>query len=163
MIHGPRYIEAMASSARAGLALTLLAASIGCGRGEPAQPRMPPARDAGPRPDEMPVLLNAELPFRYPAVLYARKAQGNVTLSLFIDRDGRVLSDSTRVDETSGFTALDSAATFGARALRFVPAKLRGEAIPISILFPVFFRHPDAAPLPGDTILRAPRKGSDDV
>jgi TonB family protein len=124
---------------------------------------MPAAHDPGPRPDEMPVLLNTELPFRYPAVLYTRKVQGNVTLSLFIDRDGRVLDDSTRVDETSGFTALDSAAVQGARALHFVPAKLRGAAIPISMLFPVYFRHPDAPALPGDTILKATKKGSDDV
>jgi TonB family protein len=153
----------MASSARVALALTLLAASIACGKSETPVARVPEPRNAGPRPDEMPVLLNTELPFRYPAVLYTRKAQGNVTLSLFIDRDGRVFGDSTRVDETSGFTALDSAAVQGARALRFVPAKLHGEAIPISILFPVFFRHPDAAPLPGDTILRSSKKGSGDV
>jgi TonB family protein len=159
----PRYIHAMHSAPHAGLALFFMAAALACGKGEPAMPRVPPAREAGPRPDEMPVLLNSELPFRYPALLYTRKAQGNVTLSLLIDRDGRVLVDSIRVDETSGFLALDSAAVRGARALHFIPAKLHGEAIPISILFPVFFRHPDAAPLPGDTILRGANKGSDDV
>ena len=81
-----------------------------------------------------------------------------MTLALVIDRDGRVLADSTRVDETSGFSTLDSAAVRGARDLRFVPAKLRGEAIPVAILFPVFFRHPDASPLSGDTILRSTGK-----
>ena len=40
------------------------------------------------RPDEMPRMLNTELPFRYPPALYARKVQGNVTLRLYIDRDG---------------------------------------------------------------------------
>jgi hypothetical protein len=25
------------------------------------------------------------------------------------------------------------------------------------VLFPVYFRHPEAPPLPGDTVLRAPR------
>ncbi|MEO6879009.1 MAG: energy transducer TonB [Gemmatimonadaceae bacterium] len=124
---------------------------------------MPPPHDSGPRPDEMPALLNAELPFRYPAELYARKAQGNVTLMLFIDRDGRVLPDSTRVDEPSAFAAFDTAAVKGARELRFVPAKLHGEAIPISLLFPVFFRHPEARPLPGDSILQTVGRGSDDV
>jgi len=111
----------------------------------------------------MPALLNTELPFRYPAVLYARRVQGNVTLKLTIDRDGRVLADSTRVDEPSGYPGLDSAALAGARELRFVPAKLHGEPIFISILFPVYFRHPEARPLPGDSILQSAARGSGDA
>jgi TonB family protein len=145
--------------------LTLALAAVilaGC-RKEPVPPRMPQSRDPGPRPDEMPALLNSQLPFRYPAALYARKAQGNVTLMLFIDRDGRVVPESTRIDEPSGFAAFDSAAVLGARDLRFVPAKLHGDAIPISILFPVYFRHPEARPLPGDSILQSAPRGSDDV
>ena len=35
------------------------------------------------RPDVLPVMLNKELPFRYPPALYAEKAQGNVTLRLY--------------------------------------------------------------------------------
>lgn len=102
-------------------------------------------------PDEAPTMVNAELPFHYPASLYARKVQGNVTLRLFVDRDGRVTPDSTRVEETSGFPAFDSAAVTGSRELRFVPAKLRGEPVPLTILLPVWFRHPQARPLPGDS------------
>jgi TonB family protein len=109
----------------------------------------------------MPSLVSAELPFKYPAALYAQKVQGNVTLRLFIDRDGRVAPESTRVDEPSGNAALDSAAASGSSALRFAPAKLNGESIPTSILFPVYFRHPEARPLPGDTILPAARRGPD--
>ena len=108
------------------------------------------------RPDEHPVMVNAELPFRYPPALYTRKVQGNVTLRLYVDRDGRVLADSTLVEESSGFSALDSAAVRGSQELQFVPAKLRGEPMGVSVLFPVYFRHPEAAPLPGDTILRDP-------
>ena len=111
-------------------------------------------RRTGPRPDELPMLVNTELPFRYPAELYARKVQGNVTLGVFIDRNGRVHPESTRVAEGSGYPSLDSAAVAGAEALRFVPAKLHGEPIDVSVLFPVYFRHPEAAPLPGDTVLR---------
>ena len=106
------------------------------------------------RPDEHPVMVNAELPFRYPPALYTRKVQGNVTLHLYVDRDGRVVPDSTRVEESSGHSALDSAAVRGSQELHFVPAKLRGEPMGVSVLFPVYFRHPEAAPLPGDTILR---------
>lgn len=101
----------------------------------------------------MPALVSTELPFRYPAALYARKAQGNVTLRLFVDGGGRVIVDSTRVEEPSGYPSLDSAAAAGAGDLRFAPAKLHGEPLPTSILFPVYFRHPEARPLPGDTIL----------
>jgi protein TonB len=99
-------------------------------------------------------MLNSDLPFRYPAALYARKVQGNVTLRLRIDRDGQVSVDSTRIEESSGYAALDSAAVKGSQELRFIPAKLRGEPMPVTILFPVYFRHPDAHALPGDTILR---------
>lgn len=108
----------------------------------------------GPKPEVLPQMINSELPFRYPPALYSRKVQGNVTLRIFIDAQGRVAADSTRVVETSSYAALDSAAVKGSRELRFVPARRRGDAIPVSILFPVYFRHPDAPPLPGDTILR---------
>jgi TonB family protein len=106
------------------------------------------------RPDENPVMVNAELPFRYPPALYTRRVQGNVTLRLFIDRDGRVLPESTRVEESSGYSSLDSAAVRGSQELHFVPAKLRGEPMGVSVLFPVHFRHPEAPPLPGDTAIR---------
>lgn len=109
---------------------------------------------SGPRPEVMPVVSNRDLPFRYPSALYAQKVQGNVTLRLFIDDSGRVVVDSTRVVETSGYTALDSAAVKGSSELSFVPAKRRGQPIPVSLLFPVYFRHPDATPLPGDTVLQ---------
>jgi TonB family protein len=105
------------------------------------------------RPDEPPVMVNAELPFRYPAALYARRVQGNVMLRLFVDRDGRILAESTRVEESSGYPSLDSAAVIGSQDLYFIPAKLRGEPLAVSVLFPVYFRHPEAAPLAGDTVL----------
>ena len=109
---------------------------------------------AGPRPEVMPAVTNENLPFRYPTALFTQQVQGNVTLRIFIDAEGRVVMDSTRVVETSGYTALDSAAVKGSEELRFVPAKRRGEPMAVSILFPVYFRHPDAAPLPGDTVLQ---------
>ena len=108
----------------------------------------------GGRPDALPVMVNRELPFRYPPALYARKVQGNTTLRIHIDADGNVVPDSTTVVEPSGEPALDSAALVGSRELRFVPAKKGGEGVAISILFPVYWRHPDAPPLPGDTILK---------
>jgi hypothetical protein len=41
----------------------------------------------------------------------------------------------------------------GSRDLKFEPAKTQGQAVPVSILLPVFFRHPDAPPLAGDSII----------
>lgn len=109
-------------------------------------------------PDEAPKMLNKELPFHYPSTLFAQKVQGNVTLRLYVDRDGRVRAESTQVVESSGYTAFDSAAVSGSQQLRFVPAKTRGEPQAVVILFPVYFRYPGAPPLPGDTILK--KKGT---
>jgi TonB family protein len=136
-----------------------LTVAAGCGRDD-AGSSSAGVRPREPRPDEMPALLNSELPFRYPGALYARKIQGNVTLKLRVDRDGRVLPESTRIDETSGYPDLDSAALKGSEELRFVPAKLHGDPIPVSILFPVYFRHPDARPLPGDSVLQSMKPGA---
>ena len=111
----------------------------------------------GARPDELPVPLNDTMPFRYPPALYAQRIQGNTTLRIFIDANGHVVPDSTTVAEPSGQPALDSAAVVGSRALRFVPAKKGGQGMAISILFPVYWRHPQAPPLPGDTILQRRR------
>src|SRR5687768_504551 len=108
----------------------------------------------GARPDTMPVMRNREPPFRYPSALYAQKVQGNVTLRIFIDTAGRVHPESTLVVEPSGYPALDSAAIKGSQELTFIPAKKRDAPIAVSVLYPVYFRHPEAAPLPGDTTLQ---------
>jgi TonB family protein len=136
---------------RSQFGLTGLLVAAACGSGDAAA-RLPRVM-ADDRPDEPPVMVNKDLPFRYPAPLYARKVQANVVLRLFIDRDGRVFADSTRVEESSGLPSLDSAAVKGSQELHFVPAKKHGEPMAVSVLFPVYFRHPEAAPLPGDTIL----------
>ncbi len=134
-------------------ALLLAAFAVACMDNDTTQ-KVARALQAGPpTPDEIPRMINSELPFRYPPALYAQKVQGNVTLRLRVDTNGQVLRDSTRVEESSGYPALDSAAVGGSQELRFVPAKLHGEPMAVTILFPVYFRHPDARPLPGDTIL----------
>lgn len=145
------------TSAAAVLGVALAAAGCGEGAGRQRSAILPGGDD---RPDEPPVVMNGELPFRYPPALYARQVQGNVTLRLFVDRDGRTLPDSTRVEESSGHEAMDSAAVRGSQELRFVPAKVRGEPVGVAVLFPVYFRHPEAAPLPGDTVLAGRVSGS---
>ena len=151
-----RYIDRMADFVRKNAVLAVLAgamSSTGCmDRGTP-QKVAQAFQTGAAKPDEIPLMLNAELPFHYPPVLYAQKVQGNVTLYLHIDRNGQVKPDSTRIEESSGYPALDSAAVKGSQELQFVPAKLHGEPMGVSVLFPVYFRHPEAHPLPGDTIL----------
>lgn len=132
------------------LALFVVLCAAGCKKGEGSSL---PFQTVGRQPDVAPVMLNKELPFRYPPALYAQKVQGNVTLRIYIDRDGSIVADSTRVAETSGFNALDSAAMKGSRDLKFEPATTQGQAVPVSILLPVFFRHPDAPPLAGDSVI----------
>jgi TonB family protein len=136
---------------RLGKSWVLLLLLAGCKKGDDSGLSF---QTVGRQPDIAPVMLNKELPFRYPPALYAQKVQGNVTLRIFIDSNGAIVPDSTRVAETSGFNALDSAAMKGSRDLKFEPAKTRGQPVPVSILLPVFFRHPDAPPLAGDSIIK---------
>jgi TonB family protein len=138
----------------ASVAMVLLVASVAaCGDSGAVQRVAQAFRTGAVRPDEIPRLVTSDLPFRYPPAMYARQAQGNVTLRLFVDSDGMVRRDSTRVEESSGYPALDSAAVRGSMDLRFIPAKLRGEPMGITVLFPVYFRHPEARALAGDSIL----------
>lgn len=130
-----------------------LAATTGCREKDATQKVAQAFQGRTAHPDEMPKVLNTDLPFRYPAALYARRVQGNVTLRLYVSTTGQVRADSTRIEESSGYAALDSAAVKGSQELRFVPAKLRGEPLAATVLFPVYFRHPEAHALPGDTIL----------
>lgn len=141
----------ISSGLRSLLVILVVVYAVACNQGEGSGL---PFQTVGKQPDVAPVMLNKELPFRYPPALYAQKVQGNVTLRIYINREGGIVTDSTRVAETSGFNALDSAAMKGSRDLKFEPAKTHGIAVPVSILLPVFFRHPDAPPLAGDTIIR---------
>ncbi len=150
----------MDAALRSILVLVSVVSIAGCKKGEGSGL---PFQTVGRQPDVAPVMLNKELPFRYPPALYAQKVQGNVTLRIFIDREGAIIPDSTRIAETSGFTALDSAAMKGSRELKFEPAKTQGQPVPVSILLPVFFRHPDAPPLAGDSIIKRDSSTSSNI
>jgi len=137
------------------VAFLLLAAAVGACVDKDQTQKLAKSFETGPQhPDEAPKMLNKELPFHYPPALFAKRVQGNVTLRLFIDRDGHVRPDSTQVVESSGYAPFDSAAIRGSQELQFVPAKTKGEPQPVTILFPVYFRFPGAPPLPGDTVLK---------
>jgi len=132
----------------------------GCVDRDTARRLFAAVRSDAAEPDQLPAARNAELPFRYPPSLYANKIQGNVTLRLFIDSAGAVLPESTRVERSSGYAAFDSAAVKGSEQLSFEPARTRGRPTGVSILLPIFFRHPEARALPGDTVLRGQGRGA---
>jgi len=132
----------------------LLALVLGCGDSPPASDGAAPA--VAPE-SESPVALNGDSPVGYPPALFDQRVEGDVVLRLFVDSTGRLVPESTRVAETSGYPALDSAALAGAPQLRFAPAKRRGIPVATAFLQPIEFRHPNpgavrAGPPPTATV-----------
>ena len=127
-----------------GLALLALLAGTACG---PSDRKMVLPADAPPpdRHDDPPVAINAETPVEYPPALFDQGIEGNVVLRLHTDEDGRVVPESTKVAESSGYPALDSAALVGAPQLKFAPAQHNGAPVAATFLQPVHFRHPPRA------------------
>jgi TonB family protein len=104
----------------------------------------PPVRPA----EEPPVAINPISPVRYPGALLEQGIEGRVLLRLYVDSAGVLLPDSTRIAESSGYPALDSAALAGARELRFSPALLQGRPVAAQFLQPVQFRSPKSRSTP---------------
>lgn len=92
--------------------------------------------------EEPPVAVNSVSPVRYPPALLAQGIEGRVLLRLYVDAAGRVVPDSSRIAESSGYPALDSAALAGSPELRFSPALHKGHPIAAPFLQPVQFRSP---------------------
>ena len=103
-------------------------------------PTEPPV-SAAARSDEPPVIINANSPVVYPQRFAQERIEGTVVLRLHVDSAGVLTPDSTRVAESSGYPALDSAALAGVPALRFAPALRRGAPIATAFLQPVHFRN----------------------
>jgi TonB family protein len=98
--------------------------------------------DAPDAAEQAPVAINPVSPVEYPAPLRDQGIEGRVLLRLYADSAGKLISDSTRIAESSGYPALDSAAIAGAPELRFSPALLRGRPVAGAFLQPVQFRNP---------------------
>src|SRR2546428_6278288 len=112
---------------------------------------------AAPPPEsEAPVALNPDVPIAYPPASYEQKVEGDVTLRLFVDSTGKLIPESTRVAEPSGYAALDSAALAGAAALRFAPAKRHGVPVATVFLQPVEFRQVGTTRAGGGTVTLPP-------
>jgi TonB family protein len=92
--------------------------------------------------DQPPVAINPVTPMSYPPALLEQGIEGRVLLRLYVDAQGKLIPDSIRLAESSGYPALDSAALSGATALRFSPALRNGRAVAAPFLQPVHFRHP---------------------
>lgn len=103
-----------------------------------------PQQSVAPRGDDPPVMLNAESPVVYPAALLAEGIGGKVILRMYVDTGGRIAPDSTRIAESSGYPALDSAALRASPEFRFAPALRNGSPVASMFLQPVHFRRPQA-------------------
>ena len=92
--------------------------------------------------DQPPVAINPVSPVEYPVPLLEQGIEGRVLLRLYADSQGTLVGDSTRVAESSGYPALDSAAVSGAAGLRFSPARRDGRPVAGAFLQPIQFRNP---------------------
>src|SRR2546430_17363554 len=89
-------------------------AAATCGAGGKPAPAGEGGANAVPPSEEPPVALNPAPPIQYPPRLYDQRVEGEVVLRLFIDSTGRLVPESTKVAESSGYSGLDSAAMAGA-------------------------------------------------
>ena len=109
-----------------------------------------PARAQGPaaaprEPDVQPVLVTRNLPLltqrAYPARLRAHPIPGSADVRMKILENGRVDSTSVSV-EASTSPDFAAAAMQVAVKLRFRPAQLAGEPVPVWVTFPIHFGPP---------------------
>ncbi len=107
--------------------------------------RSPEIGEEQARGFDPPVVTNPEPPVEYPVDLFEQQIEGVVLLYLFIDDQGSIVPESTRVEEGSGYTRLDSAALRSVELLRFAPARRDGVPVATAFVQPVHFRHPALA------------------
>lgn len=124
-------------------AVLIVALLVGCSRPDPNTVRLPENQPTR-RTEDPPVAVNATSPVEYPPALFARGIEGRVLLKLFVDSTGHLSQESTRVAESSGYPALDSAALAAVPRFRFAPALRNGTPVAASFMQPVHFRHPQA-------------------
>jgi periplasmic protein TonB len=123
----------------------LLALAVGGCRRAPDSTVTLPADAPGTlaRGIEPPVALDPDPSVDYPPVLYKLRISGTVLLRLYVDETGRLLEDSTRIQESSGYPALDSAALAAVPNWHYAPALRNGVAVATFFTQPIHFRHPD--------------------
>lgn len=131
-----------------GKILIPLLALIACERKDDGTMRLADHKPPAPAPpvDQPPVAINPVSPVRYPPALLDQGIEGQVLLRLYVDAAGMIVPDSSRVAESSGYPALDSAALVASPQLRFSPALHQGRPVAAPFLQPVQFRSPRARP-----------------
>lgn len=126
---------------------TLLAAALwvaACSSPPPGTMNLPADQGAdSARREEAPVPLDAESPVEYPPALFDQGLGGTVVLRLFVTQEGAVVPDSSRILESSGYPALDSAALAGSARLRYAPATRDGAPVAAPFTQPIIFRAPE--------------------
>lgn len=114
-----------------------------CSRPDDATVRLPSeSPGSAPPPEGPPVALNPESPVGFPQQLLTQGVEGIVVLHLFVDANGATVPESTRVAESSGYPALDSAALAAVPQLHYAPAVHGGTSVATAFLQPVQFRNP---------------------
>ena len=123
-----------------------LLALLACSKSNDAVVQLPngPAAQV-PRKDETPVAVNPDVPVDYPPALYQQGIEGRVLLRLYVDSTGALAKDSTKVAESSGYPAFDSAAVAAVPRMRFAPGRRDGVAVGMSFAQPIVFKHPQPA------------------
>ena len=119
-----------------------LLALVSCSPPDGSVVQLPDRPASQGRKEEPPVAVNPDVPVEYPAALYAQGIGGRVLLRLWADSSGELDDDSTRIAESSGYPAFDSAAMAAAPRLRFSPARRDGIPVAMSFTQPIEFRHP---------------------
>ena len=133
---------------RIGYAVAFVVALVACERKSDGTMRLVDRKPPAPvtPAEEPPVATNAVSPVRYPPALLEQGIEGQVLLRLYVDSAGQVIPDSTRIAESSGYPALDSAALVGSPELRFSPALHQGRPVAAPFIQPVQFRSPRTRP-----------------
>jgi TonB family protein len=130
----------MTRTSRLSILFALGTAACGRAGGGDAQSAPPPAEEA-------PVAINPEVPVAYPPALFDRGVDGEVKLKLFADSTGKLVPESTKILESSGYPAMDSAAMAGAPKLRFAPGRRHGLPVATAFQQAIEFRHPSSSPI----------------
>ncbi len=92
---------------------------------------------------EKPTPLFTRSPVEYPLELWDQDVEGSTLVRVLVNEEGGV--DSAMVMESSGHSALDSAAVHGALSMEFDPATKEGEPLRVWARVPVHFSK-DAQP-----------------
>ena len=85
-----------------------------------------------------PVAMSDSNPVKYPVALWDQRVEGETILLVHVNDRGDV--DSTRVEKTSGHDEFDSAASAGARKIRFTPGKRGARYVAMWTRMPIRFK-----------------------